>query len=125
MSTTRNNTNKGDDANTYKGGVGIDGNKHAESAKKNFTTEGQDWDAVVSQFGRSWLKTPTYGSGSHDCSYGDEGESGSVLLDNARIGQKPLIGKGDPTSPIQTGMRTKPRANDAAGSGKRRFSGAF
>ena len=74
-------------------------------------------------YGRCWYMGQK-GLGKIDCDYTEEGGSGSELLQNAREGNKPLMGKGDPTSPIQTGMRDKPRANPSSGSPRRRFSGA-
>ena len=40
-----------------------------------------------------------------DCRYLEEGASGSALLSNARPANRPLLGKGDPQDPIQTGDR--------------------
>ena len=96
----------GDTDNTFKGGVGIDGNKDNDFVKKN-----QDWDAVTSQFGRSWFKSPSFGLELFDCDYTDEGWSNSKVLENSREGYR------NEKSPEQTGVRTdKP---------KRRLSGAW
>ena len=42
-----------------------------------------------------------------DCPEMYEGESGSVLLQNARIGNRPLTGRGTPQSVEQTGFRKR------------------
>ena len=113
-------TKRSDDDGWRRGAMGIDGDSGWDFTKDDVADRRH-------QFDRSWnagnLKQSDFQA--MDCSYEEEGAGGSKLLDNAKIGLKPLLGKGDPSHPIQTGARTKPPANNAAGSGKRRFSGAY
>lgn len=95
--------------NAQKGGVGIDGNRDIDWMYDN-----TDYEACKAMYGRSWPnRSGTFGLDTCQADYTEEGASGSELLDNAREGNKPLTGKGDPTSPIQTGHRRKPRGSGA------------
>jgi hypothetical protein len=61
------------------------------------------------QFDRSWnvgnLKKSDFQA--MDCDYTEEGAGGSELLENARRGNRPLLGRGSPESAEQTGFRKR------------------
>jgi hypothetical protein len=104
MGTTKRNDSEG----WRRGSMGIDGDSGWD-----FTRD--DVEDRKHQFDRSWnlgnLKKSDFQA--MDCKYLEEGASGSELLDNARVGARPLIGKGDPQSAEQTGFRKKPRLSGA------------
>jgi hypothetical protein len=100
-------TKRNDDDGWKRGAKGIDGNDSSDITRKWMETEATACmylltDAVVDYEGELV-----------DTDYLAEGASGSELLQSARRGNKPLLGKGEPTSPEQTGFR------------KRKLSGAF
>ena len=113
-------TKRSDDDGWRRGAMGIDGDFGWDFTKDDVADRKH-------QFDRSWnlgnLKQSDFQA--MDCRYEEEGEGGSVLLQNARRGNRPLFGRGTPESAEQTGHRTKPPANNAAGGGRRRFSGAY
>jgi hypothetical protein len=99
---------RSDAANMHKSGWGICGDEG-----ETFSRDGMDKAAV-----RAMYQQPSEPRGSRDdidCYYLEDGESGNQLLKNARQGNMPLMGKGSPTSPEQTGIR----------SNRRKLSGAF
>ena len=94
-------TKRSDNDGYKRGAMGIDGSKD-DAFSHN--ADQADTDAM---YGRGFYQGNKKGTAPVDCSYAEEGESGSVLLQNARIGNRPLTGRGTPQSVEQTGFRKR------------------
>ena len=85
---------------TVKPGQGIDGDKG-----EKFTQEHFDRDCLISMYGMPL--SPKGFRSPIECEYQEEVTPNSEVLAGARKGNRPLLGKGKPTSPEQTGWRRK------------------
>jgi hypothetical protein len=93
-------TKRNDAGNTLKGGYGIDSDKDAFFTK----SDQEDIDAI---YGRGLYPELKRSDFDHvDCDYSGAA-SNTKLQRSARQGNDPLLGRGDPTSAEQTGMRKR------------------
>jgi hypothetical protein len=97
-------TKRSDDDGYKRGAMGIDGSKD-DAFSRN--ADQKDTDAM---YGRGIYQGNRKGTAPVDCDYLEEGESNSKVQEGAREGNRPLLGRGSPTDPIQTGFRKKPRS---------------
>jgi hypothetical protein len=96
-------TRRNDSEGWRRGAMGIDGDSGWDFTKDDVADRKH-------QFDRSWnlgnLKKSDFQA--MDCKYLEEGASGSELLDNARVGNRPLLGKGTPEEPYPDGLSETP-----------------
>lgn len=93
------NNKRADAENARKGGVGIDDNRDID-----WVYHQTDFEANKAMFGRSWPnRDGHFGLDTCSADYKEPADI-SGLLDDAREGNRPLMGPGSgPTSPEQTG----------------------
>jgi hypothetical protein len=95
-------TKRNDSEGWRRGAMGIDGDSGWDFTKDDVADRRH-------QFDRSWnvgnLKKSDFQA--MDCDYTEEGAGGSELLENARRGNRPLLGRGSPESAEQTGFRKR------------------
>jgi hypothetical protein len=98
-----------DAENALKGGFGIDGDKDSDFSRKHM-----DKAAIKGLYGAQALDAGARNL--IDCDYNEDTKTGSSLIRGANPeGTPPIMSRGSPTSPSQTGMRSdKPKRRSGA-----------